>query len=124
MTANNLFTAPKRKLSLDWVSVCFFTSVHAVALLAPWFFSWSALGITLFLHWLFGSIGICLGYHRLLSHRSLQVPQWLEYVIAFIGALALQGGPIFWVAGHRLQTPIRTGERFKSVPSALSSPSH
>lgn len=102
MTANNLLTEPKRNLSLNWFAVIFFGSVHLLAMLAPWFFSWSALGVTLFLHWFFGSIGICLGYHRLLSHRSLQVPQWLEYAIALIGALALQGGPIFWVAGHRL----------------------
>lgn len=54
------------------------------------------------LHWFLGSIGICLGYHRLLSHRSFLVPKWLEYTIALIGATALQGGPIFWVAGHRL----------------------
>jgi len=53
------------------------------------------------LHWLLGSIGICLGYHRLLSHRSLQVPKPLERVITTIGALAMQGGPIFWVGGHR-----------------------
>ncbi|MGF1497974.1 MAG: acyl-CoA desaturase [Elainellaceae cyanobacterium] len=85
----------------NWWSIGFFTAVHALALLAPWFFSWSALGVMVALHWLFGSIGICLGYHRLLTHRSLQVPQWLEYVLATIGALALQGGPIFWVAGHR-----------------------
>ena len=75
--------------------------IHGVALLAPWFFSWPALGVAIAFHWLCGSIGICLGYHRLLSHRSFQVPQWLEYVFATIGALALQGGPIFWVAGHR-----------------------
>lgn len=43
-----------------------------------------------------------MGYHRLLSHRSLEVPKWLEYTLALIGVLALQGGPIFWVAGHRL----------------------
>ncbi|MFN6165005.1 MAG: acyl-CoA desaturase [Pseudanabaena sp.] len=90
------------QLKLSWVSVGFFTIVHALALLAPWFFSWSALGITILLHWFLGSIGICLGYHRLLSHRSFQVPKWLEYVIALIGAAALQGGPIFWIAGHRL----------------------
>lgn len=54
------------------------------------------------LHWLFGSIGVCLGYHRLLSHRSFRVLQWLEYVITVLGALSLQGGPIFWAAGHRL----------------------
>jgi stearoyl-CoA desaturase (delta-9 desaturase) len=92
----------KQAFELNWTNVAFFGTIHALALLAPWFFSWSALGLTLFLHWLFGSIGICLGYHRLLSHRSFQVPKGLEYAIAFIGALALQGGPIFWVAGHRL----------------------
>jgi stearoyl-CoA desaturase (delta-9 desaturase) len=102
MTLNNLSTASQEPLRLSWFAVTFFASVHALALLAPWFFSWSALGLTLLLHWLFGSIGICLGYHRLLSHRSFQVPRWLEYTIALIGASALQGGPIFWVAGHRL----------------------
>lgn len=101
MTTNIIPEKPTRA-PLDWVAVFFFGTIHVLALLAPWFFSWSAVAVTLFLHWLFGSIGICLGYHRLLSHRSLQVPRWLEYAIAIIGALALQGGPIFWVAGHRL----------------------
>lgn len=91
-----------QKLSFNYLTIGFFAVVHGLALLTPWFFSWKALGVTLFLHWLFGSIGICLGYHRLLSHRSLAVPQWFEYVLGTIGALALQGGPIFWVAGHRL----------------------
>ncbi|MEL6470893.1 MAG: fatty acid desaturase [Cyanobacteria bacterium J06623_4] len=86
---------------MSWATVGFFAAIHGVALLAPWFFSWSALGVMIFLHWLCGSVGICLGYHRLLSHRSFRVPQWLEYVIATIGTLALQGGPTFWVAGHR-----------------------
>jgi stearoyl-CoA desaturase (delta-9 desaturase) len=86
---------------ISWIMVAFVGAIHGLALLAPWFFSWSALGVTLFLHWLFGSLGICLGYHRLLSHRSLRVPPWLEYILAILGALALQGGPIFWVAGHR-----------------------
>ena len=90
-----------QSLKLNWVSVTFFAVVHAIALLAPWFFSWSALGITIFLHWLLGSIGICLGYHRMLTHRSFQLPKPLEYAITVIGALALQGGPIFWVSGHR-----------------------
>lgn len=102
MTIDNRLAAPRYNGSLDWVAVVFFGSIHLLTLCAPWFFSWSALGVTLLLHWLFGSIGICLGYHRLLSHRSFQVPKWLEYTITFIGALALQGGPIFWVAGHRL----------------------
>ncbi|MGJ3252488.1 MAG: acyl-CoA desaturase [Elainellaceae cyanobacterium] len=88
-------------LKLSWISVAFFGAFHALTVLAPWFFSWSALGVMLLLHWLFGGIGICLGYHRMLSHRSFRVPRWLEYAIAICGALAIQGGPIFWVSGHR-----------------------
>ncbi len=102
MTMNSMSISPENQPRLHWFSVLFFAIIHLLALLAPWFFSWSALGVTFLLHWFLGSIGICLGYHRLLSHRSFQVPQWLEYAIVLIGALALQGGPVFWVAGHRL----------------------
>ena len=86
---------------LNWGKIAIFAGFHALALLAPFCFSWSALLVAVGLHWLCGSIGICLGYHRLLSHRSLQVPKWLERAIATIGALALQGGPILWVSAHR-----------------------
>ncbi len=92
---------PNESLKLNWTNVFFFGGFHVAALAAPWFFSWQALGTVFLLHWLFGSIGICLGYHRMLSHRSFYVPKWLEYTIATIGAMALQGGPIFWVGGHR-----------------------
>jgi fatty-acid desaturase len=103
MTYNSVETAleGKQPIAFNWTTAAFFGIIHGLALLAPWFFSWSALGVAIFLHWLFGSIGICLGYHRMLTHRSFQVPKWLEYAIATIGALALQGGPIFWVSGHR-----------------------
>ncbi|ELS03282.1 fatty-acid desaturase [Xenococcus sp. PCC 7305] len=102
MTQQLTATEGKPVLTLSRTNVAWFAAIHALALLAPWFFSWSALGVMILLHWLFGSIGICLGYHRLLTHRSFQVPQWLEYILATIGSLALQGGPIFWVSGHRL----------------------
>jgi sn-2 palmitoyl-lipid 9-desaturase len=101
MTSKSIQKAAHWSLGLSWTNVFFFGSIHAVALLAPWFFSWSALGAMVLLHWLFGGIGICLGYHRLLTHRSFQVPKWLEYSIAILGALAMQGGPVFWVGGHR-----------------------
>jgi stearoyl-CoA desaturase (delta-9 desaturase) len=43
-----------------------------------------------------------MGYHRLLTHRGYKVPKWLEHAIAICGTLALEGGPIFWVATHRV----------------------
>ncbi len=90
-----------KRPALNYANVLFFAGFHGIALFAPFCFSWSALALVLLFHWLFGGIGICLGYHRLLSHRSFHVPRWLEYGIALCGAMAIQGGPIFWVSGHR-----------------------
>jgi sn-2 palmitoyl-lipid 9-desaturase len=104
MTSNSLKPSPESAASpgLSWISVAYFGFFHVVALVgAPLFFSWKAIGVAVFCNWLFGGIGICLGYHRLLTHRSFQVPKPLERAIALIGCFALQGGPIFWVAGHR-----------------------
>ncbi len=72
-----------------------------LGVLIPSTFTWSALAVAIVLCYLTGGIGISLGYHRLLTHRSLCVPRWLNYTIAAFGALALQGGPITWVATHR-----------------------
>jgi fatty-acid desaturase len=41
-------------------------------------------------------------YHRLLTHRGYQAPKWLEYLMAVCATLSLEGGPIFWVATHRV----------------------
>ena len=46
-------------------------------------------------------VGITLGYHRLLTHKSLVVPKWLEYVICSGAYFALMGAPIVWVGVHR-----------------------
>ena len=47
-------------------------------------------------------LGLTLGYHRLFAHRAFKVPKWLEHTIAVCGYLAIQRGPIFWVAMHRM----------------------
>ncbi|MEE1550534.1 MAG: acyl-CoA desaturase, partial [Nitrospinaceae bacterium] len=49
----------------------FFIFLHVGALLAlfPFAFSWSAVVLFAFMHWLTASIGICFGYHRYLTHR-------------------------------------------------------
>jgi fatty-acid desaturase len=52
--------------------------------------------------YLYHTLGTTLGYHRLLSHRGLRVPKWLEYWIVSGGYLALEGAPIFWITTHRL----------------------
>jgi len=86
----------------DWVNVAYFTGIHIGALFAPLVFSWSAVGVFLFLYWLSASVGICLTYHRLLTHRGFKVPKPLEYVFTFIGMMASEGGAVTWVAMHRM----------------------
>ncbi|HLW37914.1 MAG TPA: fatty acid desaturase [Candidatus Eremiobacteraceae bacterium] len=78
--------------------------IHAGALAALWpgFFSWSALAVMFVLWYLTGAIGISLCYHRTLTHRSLKLFKPLEYAAALLGTLALEGGPITWVATHRI----------------------
>jgi len=60
-------------------------------------FLWS-----LVLSYTWGVLGISLGYHRGLSHRSFKLPRPLEYFFVTGGYLVFEGGPIFWVASHRL----------------------
>jgi fatty-acid desaturase len=77
--------------------------IHAGALAAflPATFHWSAPIVTVVLLYLTGALGITLCYHRSLTHRGLRLRKPLEYALAILGALALQGDPIRWVATHR-----------------------
>jgi fatty-acid desaturase len=75
---------------------------HVGAVVALFFFTWKALAVAVLLWWMTGSLGIGMGYHRLLTHRGYKTPKWVEYVLTVCGALALQGGPIAWVATHRV----------------------
>jgi sn-1 stearoyl-lipid 9-desaturase len=95
--------AASTKLRLDWTMIIALTIFHigAVCAFLPGIFSWQAVGVAVLLHWITGGLGITLGWHRLLSHRSFQVPKWLEYFFALCGTLALQGGIIWWVGLHR-----------------------
>ena len=91
-----------RSSSLNRVTLAGLALFHAGALAAFFLFTWQALWVALALLWISGGWGIGMGYHRLLTHRGYQTPRWLECILTVCGALALQGGPLFWVATHRL----------------------
>ncbi len=95
-------TAERARLSnispwaLGWLGLA-----HLVVLAAPFYFSWTGLAVMFVLHWMTGSLGICLGYHRLLTHTGMKTYGWVRYTFAVIGTLAGEGSPLDWVADHR-----------------------
>jgi stearoyl-CoA desaturase (delta-9 desaturase) len=46
-------------------------------------------------------LGVTVGYHRLLTHRSFQTYKPVEYLFAVLGSMSVQGSVITWVADHR-----------------------
>lgn len=96
-------TATLPSSRLNWPTILFMLLIHGGALLAflPGTFSWSAVAAALVMHWVTGGLGVTMGWHRLLTHRSFQTPKWLEYFLAFCGTLSCEGGVIEWVGLHR-----------------------
>jgi len=87
-----------------WPYVGAFSVYHVLALAAmlPWLFSWTGLVLFLFGFYVYGTLGINLCYHRLLTHRSFKCPLWLEHCLSILGVCCLQDTPARWVAVHRM----------------------
>lgn len=90
----------ERKYSMITTIVMVIFHIGAVA--ALFMFNWKAVALAAVLYWISLSFGIGMGYHRLLTHRGYQCPKWFEYFVTVCGTIALEGGPIFWVATHRI----------------------
>ncbi|HET9282843.1 MAG TPA: acyl-CoA desaturase [Candidatus Angelobacter sp.] len=80
----------------------FMVAFHVGALVALFMFTWKAFFVAALLWWISGSLGIGMGYHRLLTHRGYKTYKWVEYFLTVCGTLALEGGSFFWVATHRV----------------------
>ena len=91
----------KRWSNVSLWAVGWLTLAHLVVFTAPWTFTWTGLIVAFALHWFTGSLGICLGYHRLLTHTGMKTYGWVRYTFATIGMLAGEGSPLDWVADHR-----------------------
>ena len=75
---------------------------HMGALLAFFFVDIGAIVTAAILDRVAGMLGIGMAYHRLLTHRGYKTYKPVEYFLTWCGTLALEGGPIFWVATHRI----------------------
>ena len=78
--------------------------LHLLALLVfvPWLFSWTGLILFVLGVNVFGQLGVPIGYHRLLAHRSFRVPKWLERFFVTLALCCGQNTPARWVTWHRM----------------------
>src|SRR5256885_5789216 len=86
-----------RRPRLNWPHVVGWSVLQLGLVLAPFTFTWSGLIVAATLYVAAG-FGVTMGFHRLLTHRSFRTPKPIEYLLAVLGSLANQGGPIQWVA--------------------------
>src|SRR5919198_1457299 len=90
----------ERYANLAAVIVPFLGFVAALLLLWNRFVGWTDVGILVGGYVVTG-LGVTVGYHRLLTHRSFATHRWLAYGFALLGSMAVQGPIIDWVADHR-----------------------
>ena len=87
---------------VDWWVLGWVGLMHVGAVAALFFVTVPAVLTAVFLHWLTLSVGICLGYHRFLSHKSMKLRTPAEFFVLACGTLSGEGTPLSWAATHRL----------------------
>ena len=93
-------TKTEKIANLGAVVLPFVATLAAIALLWNRLVSAQDLEIAAVMY-LLTAIGITVGFHRLLTHRSFQTSKPAEYAFAVLGSMAVQGPAISWVADHR-----------------------
>ena len=98
----NVVEVQNQSRKINWDTLIPLVIFHVLAVVALFNFSWANFAAAFATWWIAGSLGVGLGYHRLLTHRGFKTPKWFEYFLASCGALALQSGAVKWVTTHRI----------------------
>ena len=56
--------------------------------------------IVMLVMFILGGFGITIGYHRMLTHKAFQAPDWVRAFFLIIGSMTLQGPALNWAATH------------------------
>ncbi len=85
-----------------WQTVTWLSLVHIGCLVpAFFFFTWKGVLACFLLVWITGGIGVCLGYHRYLTHNSFSTSKPIRWLLAFLGGLSGEGSALDWASWHR-----------------------
>ena len=102
MAHTSLLFGRKYQKGINWITTIAMLAFHVAAIAAFFYIDLGAIITAVVLYFVAGMLGIGMAYHRLLTHRSYKTPLWMEYFLTLCATLALEGGPIFWVATHRV----------------------
>lgn len=98
----NIIEFAPAKSGPNWKNIAIITTFHIAAIPVFFTFSWENAAALLIGNWIVGSLGVGLGWHRLLTHRGFKTPKWLEYLLTTMGTMSIQDSPDKWVATHRM----------------------
>jgi stearoyl-CoA desaturase (delta-9 desaturase) len=93
-------TRSQRYSNLGAAIVPFVAVIVAAVLSWNHILGWTDLAIFAAMYLITG-LGVTIGFHRLLTHRSFATYRPVAYGLAIAGSMSIQGPVVFWVADHR-----------------------
>jgi stearoyl-CoA desaturase (delta-9 desaturase) len=92
----------RRGVVIGFLAVIVLIHLLALTALTPYLFVWWGVLLVWAGNFVFGSLGINLGYHRMLTHGAVRFPRFLERLWVLLGVCSLEGSPLWWACTHRL----------------------
>jgi stearoyl-CoA desaturase (delta-9 desaturase) len=89
-----------RNVNIGAVVLPFLAFLAAVPMLWNTLVGWRDVALFLAMYAV-STMGITVGFHRLLTHRAFQTYRPIEYLFAAFGSMAVEGPVIGWVSDHR-----------------------
>lgn len=74
-------------------------TVYAITLLWQRYVNWSDLAL-MFAFYLISGLGITIGFHRMLTHRSFETSKPLKALLLIMGCMAWESSPMIWAPTH------------------------
>ena len=93
-------TRTTRYVNLGAAIVPFVAVLLAAVLSWNHILGWSDLVVFAVMYLITG-VGVTIGFHRLLTHRSFATYRPISYALAIAGSMSIQGPVVSWVADHR-----------------------
>ena len=93
---------PRPKIVVWFLAALIVIHVLAVTAFLPYAFAWWGVPLVLVGNFIFGSLGINLGFHRMLTHKAVAFPRVLERLWVLCGVCCLEGSPLWWACVHRI----------------------